>query len=353
LALNSLQPGLLTNVQAQQFAAGLSTGSLNPQFSDNPVFTLADLSGAGPSPSEVMSDVSSQTIGRLQFPQEVPLYFMQFDLANYTRASWLTVGKLDTVATIILPIPLQLIDQVTVEFQKQALNIFGMGWETFAKLNAVNSAGDQNAVTQINGLIQSAANTVQQNAGGGLARGVVSGAENVAPGAGQTLLAAAGVAINNFLTVMLKGPTYKTHRFGWRFSPRNKKESQALSDIITTFKDASAPSLGGTLFGQGAGTSAFFQYPMICTPSFGYNGVAGYDPGYYLYRFRPCFIESIAINFTPAGVPAFYGKTGAIEGMEMAIYLEEIEYWLAGDYKKRRDAGFSPNIDQAKVNNIL
>ena len=59
----------------------------------------------------------------------------------------------------------------------------------------------------------------------------------------------------------------------------------------------------------------------------------------YLYRFKPCVCESITVNYTPAGQPAFHTKSpdtdnlNAVEGMDISMRFLSLEYFLAGDFK--------------------
>jgi hypothetical protein len=128
--------------------------------------------------------------------------------------------------------------------------------------------------------------------------------------------AALGVAPNQFLTVLLKGPAYKKHDFTWTLSPRNRAESENIRQIIYFLKGAMLvrrPTLG------------FFLPPKIFTPKFNKNDN-------YLYKFKPCVLENLSVNYSPSGAPAFYSQTGAPDAVELKLSFLEIEFWFSEDY---------------------
>jgi hypothetical protein len=153
------------------------------------------------------------------------------------------------------------------------------------------------------------------NAAKGAALGSIVGAPKAlasAAGIGGLVdqaLQLTGLAQNPFLTVLFKQPEFKRHQFSWKLSPNNYRESNTLRDIISTIKSnmlpAMAPSAGGTLL----------TYPIE----------------EYLYKFKPCVIESMSVNYAPAGLPSFFKRTSAPTEVTLSLSLLEIEYWLKED----------------------
>ena len=270
-------------------------------------FLLAQAAPAGINPTQAFQAANDTGTQIFQYPSDLPMYYIQLDLAKYSRASWLTVGTLSTIASIVLPMPAQILDPTTVEYETKKLGTFGAVYDALGQDNPNNAA--KGAAQKLGGVAGSAIGNI---------------ANAITPEGAGAASAALGLAINNYLTVMLKGPTYKVHRFSWRFSPKSKEESVMLETIYLALREASAPALT-TTFG-----SAFFQYPNLCTPKFHYADKTGM--GNHLYYFKPCFIKNITANFTPNGTAAFYAASQAIEGFELTIFLEEVEYWLSGSY---------------------
>jgi hypothetical protein len=90
-----------------------------------------------------------------------------------------------------------------------------------------------------------------------------------------------------------------------------------LQKLIAKFRQHMCPSLtdwaGGTLL----------NYPDIVL-------VTLYPDDQYLYKFKPCVVESMVANFAPSG-PAFFNDTRAPAEVVISLQLLEIEYWVAED----------------------
>jgi hypothetical protein len=77
---------------------------------------------------------------------------------------------------------------------------------------------------------------------------------------------------------------------------------------------AMAPSAGGTLL----------KYPNMAIISLSPNQD-------YLYKFKPCVIESMSVNYASAGMPSFFKRSDAPVDVTISLNLLEIEYWLKED----------------------
>jgi len=139
-------------------------------------------------------------------------------------------------------------------------------------------------------------------------------------GIGNEIKAQTGIAPNQMLTILLKGPKYKSHSFTWKLYPRNKKESDTIASMIELLKTSSRP-------GRGAG-SAFFLFPHLFGLSFTLNSRTNSG---YMFKFKPTVLNSVIVNYTPSGQPSLYRTTGAPDGVELTLNFTEIEYWLSDD----------------------
>lgn len=257
----------------------------------------------------------SGTIGGLQFPADRGKYYMTLGLHDYSRSPSDLMGvivnmaKLNITNTITLPLPQQMVDSHSVNYDQEAL---GQG------LGATTELG-----SNLMGAMAGNMSNIGQALGGVLGAGGASFLEGVrnltginAAGLTQAL---AGVAPNQFLTILLKGPQYKKHSFTWKMSPRNEGESESIRSIIALLNNSMAP-------GMKAGTgNAFFSFPKIVTISFMPNSNV-------LYRFKPAVIENMTVNYAPSGAPAFYRRTEAPDTVEIKLDFLEVEYWLTGDF---------------------
>jgi len=78
--------------------------------------------------------------------------------------------------------------------------------------------------------------------------------------------------------------------------------------------------------GAGAGGIAL-TYPNIVQIT-----VSSYNPEYFTYVFKPAVVESLSVNYTPSGVPSFFGSTKAPTEVQIRLGIMEIEYWMAENY---------------------
>jgi hypothetical protein len=168
------------------------------------------------------------------------------------------------------------------------------------------------------GILSTVGSTIGSAAAGAAINGVAKAAESLVPGSASQGLQLVGLAQNPFLTVLFKQPTFKRHQFSWKLTPNNFQESNTLRDIINVFKynmlPAMAPSTGGTLL----------KYPNMV-----FIQLSPKED--YLYKFKPCVIESMSVNYASAGMPSFFKGSDAPTDVTLSINLLEIEYWLKED----------------------
>lgn len=253
------------------------------------------------------------TIGRLQFPNDLPeKYFFSLDVSDFSSRSILNMSvNLSRTLThhIKLPMPKQLVDTDSVQYEQQEIGVSGA-----AVGGAIGTAAN---IGDISGQITNITAAAAGNAlGGALVAGINAAQSKTGFNVMSGVQAALGVAPNQFLTVLLKGPAYKKHDFTWTLSPRNRAESENIRQIIYFLKGAMLvrrPTLG------------FFLPPKIFTPKFNKNDN-------YLYKFKPCVLENLSVNYSPSGAPAFYSQTGAPDAVELKLSFLEIEFWFSDDY---------------------
>lgn len=295
------------NANSASLASASSTAVQNASL-PGPRVTAADLY---PMRMQNLSNIEGGgTIGGLQFPSDRGKYFMSLGLHDYSRSAsdlmGVILGKLNITNTITLPLPQQMTDSHNVNYAEEALGQ-GLGATTEAGSNLMNAmAGNMSNIGQaLGGLLGAGAQTI------------LDGFKNLTGvNAPQLSQALTGLAPNQFLTILLKGPQYKKHSFTWKLSPRNEGESESIRAIIALLNNSMAP---------GMKTNAFFTFPKIVTLSFMPNSNV-------LYRFKPAVIENMTVNYAPSGAPAFYRRTEAPDTVELKLDFLEVEYWLTGDF---------------------
>ncbi len=141
-------------------------------------------------------------------------------------------------------------------------------------------------------------------AGIGAATG--AGAAGLAVGA----LGAKGIAVNPHLAVLFEGVSFRNHTFQYKFSPRDKSESNSLNAIIHAFKKAMHPTID-------EGNKAFFRYPDefdIRFPN---------DNG-FLFEIGTSVLKDFQLNYTPDG-GSYFHKNGAPVSVSFSMTFTEID----------------------------
>lgn len=278
---------------ANNLNTGASTAASNtpPQTK----FTQAMLLGKMTQPPDTLK---YNTKDGLQFPQDLPKHYMTLLLQKFETQQGLGKTTLSGGSSIYLPVPKQMQDQHTVNYEQKEIG------------NVTGQITDALTGGSLSNFFQALKNAGGA-AGGNFAAGLF-GAFNI--NAADAARAATGMAPNQFLTVLLKGPQYKKHELAWTLSPKNVRESESIRAIIQKLNNAMAPGTSG----------AYFKHPMVVTPAYSNENV--------LYKFKPCVIEAMSINYSPSGAPSFYARSAAPDAVELRLSLTEIEFWMTGDF---------------------
>jgi hypothetical protein len=310
--------------------------------------TTAPINGLNPNPASVsfVSAAGAQAQAQARMTQngtiftktyslQKPRYGFVIALAQFTGYTGLggigstSIGQLvnnqgtsfksNFLGTITLPLPAAqtMVDKQDVHFNEYQ---FGPGYGTVG--NAIGPAVAQTLQT----------GQVPNNAGQNLIDSIPAAAGGIALGAGQKTpvvseminigAAFGGMAVNQFRTVLLDGPTYKRYTFSFMLSPHNSQESTMIRDIIARLRKAAAPALGAL--------NLFWDFPEIAQ--------CVYIPQMddvnttYMYPFKPAVLTSVEASYAPNGVaPAFFSTT-APESVQLTLSFLEIEYWIAQNY---------------------
>lgn len=252
---------------------------------------------------------SINEIRQYSFPSDIPQHHMIITAKKATRNPSLggmmsTNMNFGTRGMIRLPIPESLRDVSEVKYTQEGIVSLS---SVAGAISGNTVSGGVSRLPFVGNFASSVINTV-------------AGVADVAGRAGgvEELKARSGLAPNQMLTILLKGPEYKRHSFSWKMYPKNEKESKTIREIVNLFKACSRPGLGGS--------RAFFTFPDIFELRFT-------NPG-FLFSFKPAVLETISVNYTPSGQPSFYRKTGAPDGIEMTLNFIELEYWLSEEDDK-------------------
>ena len=220
-------------------------------------------------------------------------YWMMFSFYEYQRSDLSQMAQLQFAGggtSVALPMPDRINDNPTVDWQSENL------LDTASQ--AANFVADK--------IPTSIAST---------ALGVAGKAQSVAS-------YFSGQIINPFMVMLFKSPEFKDFHFTWLLSPRNEKETRELQNIVQSFRYYMMPDsgIGGGMLGSNGAT---LKYPYLVVPRF--------FPDKNLFQMKPCAIRSVNIDYTGAGMPAFFQSSQGPAQVRLTVNLTEVEYWIRSD----------------------
>jgi len=210
---------------------------------------------------------------KLTFPEELQQidHWVTFTAIETSQAIRTESSKRKAMASIVLPLPAGLQTAYNIQYSELALGALGrefmdaLGGDSGAKelltssaKAAATGAGAGVAVAAITGgnffgkaLSGAAAGIVTEaalSAGKGesaAAAGLLStlmGEDKMAAAAASQF----GVARNPHKVVLFDSVGFRTHSFSYQFTPKNRKESETLNQIIKLFKYHASPGMNPT-----------------------------------------------------------------------------------------------------------
>jgi hypothetical protein len=248
--------------------------------------------------------IDVDNVPTIQFPDHISdKYYMAFKFKRYQRPSPQTAATLDFVQAFALPLPKGIRETFDIEVGQESQGLAG-GIADAAQLYLASEDG-------------AGRTQALKNAAAALAYGkLVQAAESIG---GSTIAQATGAVPNPHIQALFSGVPLRTHRFEWTFAPRNPNESQQLMDLLKAMKAYALPSYSSL------GTAAL-AYPFLCQPELKIAGSA------QLIKFQPCLIQSIELNYSPQGIPAFFEGTSHPAFIEVSISMLETQIQTSRDY---------------------
>lgn len=244
----------------------------------------------------------------LDLVTDVNKYYMSLRFVKYTKRAISDRKTIENKGVINLPIPNQLNDTTSLNYSNESLGPVMGSFTEAATSNTLSLRQGINA--GLEGLA----------AGAAVAAAALPGGQEISNAAS----AISGFAINPFLTVVFKGPQFKTHNFSWKFFPKTKEESDELTKIVQTIKYHILPGLLSS-------SGVLFEYPEMVN-------IKIYPSESNLYQFKPCIVKSLNVNYAPSGGPSFFKNSlAAPTGIELRMELQEIEYFTKMDIDKNAE----------------
>ena len=275
----------------------------------------------------------------LQYPSDLPPYFMTLTFYDYKRLDSFRDTKMDISGpAIVLPLPdgSGLYDHTTATYSQTSLGLAGN------VLDAVKNVGSLKSTLEQKGI---GAAIYESGAEGGLYAADTLGAARVGEevaGAGESQL---GLVANPSLSMLFKGINFREFNLKWTFSAKTEAESNTLRAIIKTLKKNHLPTLT-------KGAHLLFNYPKIVKPTIG--GTAGSVAGQFMTDFEYCVLNAVNIDYSPQGeAPSFYAKSKAPVFISIQIQLTEMQYRLPGSYGGSDIGGSAGDALEKGGKNIL
>lgn len=318
---NQIKDGLGNISNAVQAAGKEYSLKIQSVFERNDLTRRTSASNAsGKTSPEDARQNNAPFVGALTYPAEMK-YFTMFAFRKYDRNNVLAAPKEKPSVTIVLPMPSNLSETFSVDYQTPAMGpLAGAAIDT-----AIGAARDKGISDIMSGAVLS---TTKQGVGAAAKDAAFAGAIGLLKSqgaAGEVLSNAAqmasGVAPNPHLAVIFSNVGLREHSFSYKFAPNNRKEMENIKQIIRELKLRMLP-------GMSSGSDMLFTFPDTCDISF---GPTKDKP----YKIKTCVMKSLNVNYSPNGSPAFF-KTGDPVMVEISMTFMEMSPFTRQDLGEPR-----------------
>jgi len=249
--------------------------------------------------------------------------------------------------TILLPVPLQLVEAINVSYNEASLGPIGGAMSDLLAQGNLATIGQAagNAMDTIKDVAGAAVDAVgsrsilemlesQRNNLGIVSMGFRGGDSALAAGLNRFF----ATAPNPHITALFQGVGLKQHQFQWKLAPASHAESHGLGRIINSLRASMLPARGkGNLT---------LEYPDECDIY-----IMGTN-AHYMYHFKTAVIKSMSTNFAPDGVLSFFGGTGAPTAVTLDIQLTETSIHTREDYEPLDFVGAKDFSDDVYVDEL-
>ena len=134
----------------------------------------------------------------------------------------------------------------------------------------------------------------------------------------------AGAAINNNLELLFQGPTLRSFNFQFRLTPRSQNESNAIRNIIRTFKINMVP--------EASQSNLFLNAPRVFDIQYMTTVGGGTRLHPFMNKFKRCALKDFSVNYSPDGQYMTY-RDGGMTAYELSMTFAELDPVLANDYE--------------------
>ena len=187
---------------------------------------------------------------------------------------------------------------------------------------------------------------------GGATMTAVAAATKLLPSAGTAFSAGTGLAVNNHMALVYKGPsTFRSHTFNFMFFPKENPEAVRVRDIVDDFKNGMLPRMVGAGKDQsgenmnGRLSSPFFKSPRHWTIKLLSHG----SENAYVDMFPPKMkhvITNMTVNYDPQSIVSFH-RDGSPVQTNLSLTFQELDFVTSGDVvDDTLDVGLSNSLNE-------
>lgn len=287
-----------------------------------------------PGSESVQNTVAAKSTGPqgLKYPPDLDDYYLSIKFARYERPAPNVKAREEATLFVSLPLPRELKQDHGIDYDVVSLGLAG----TVADLLQMNAeegedATDGQAAAGAKVVGQSAAGAIAARSKGSLGKlaGLValgSVSESITTAAGQLT----GAVVNPNISVGFRGPQLRQYAYNWEFSPQNAKESADIKKMINEIRSRAMPSMTYT------DSTGILSYPQMVTVST--------NPD--ILDFKRSMIQSVNVNYSPNGIPAFFRGTREPVFIGLSISFLEIEYFLSNDFGGANGTGLNRDLEE-------
>jgi hypothetical protein len=275
-------------------------------------------------------------------------YYCRLLIGKYKRPSPFNDAIWNTHSAIHLPLPDVLSDDTSVKYSGIDLTTVGDIVNGDA-LTGVAGAVLRGVGSGVSSLIGNSLGALAGAATGGLGDvigpAVEQAARNALPAESiQTAFEQSiGLSPNPNPSIAFQGPNLREFQLSWTFFPRNKTESQKVTNIIALLKRASLPS--NTIERSGA----LLNYPDMVQLNFFPWDKDGTGPWGWsadsIIRIKKCVMSGVNVDYNPSNVPGFFANTHSPVAIRLSIGFTETEYMLSSDWGGETGGELLPKIE--------
>jgi hypothetical protein len=251
--------------------------------------------------------------------------FKDYDY-NSSQTGFVKGASENSVGSVTLPIPTNLVDNYSVKVGPYELglagalavdaltgNASGIGDDIVSAFRSASQGNYNNIDTDT---LTSALSTAKQFGAfvGRNALESIPGGGGIAAG----IDIAGGTAINPHVALKFDGVDLKQHTFNWQLSPRNEDEAQSIRRIIKFIKSSMLPDYQTS--GESALSRSLLKYPRMVDIFFTSTGL-NQD---YFYYFKPAMINTFTTDYTPQGLALNRGGRPAFINLTMTVTEAQI-----------------------------